>query len=107
MLCAAAAADRDGQLAERAVSGSMRFGHHANSWGGVVGHPVGVTSIKDLFYLTPGDTLGTLGEVADDGYDGVELFDGNLAEFADDLGTLRAGLDEHGLSLIAVYSGAN
>ena len=85
----------------------MRFGHHANSWGGVVGHPVGVTSIKDLFYLTPGDTLATLGEVADAGYDGIELFDGNLAEFADDLGTLRAGLDEHGLSLIAVYSGAN
>jgi len=85
----------------------MRFGHHANSWGGVVGHPVGVTSIKDLVYLTPGDTLATFGEVADAGYDGIELFDGNLAEFADDLGTLRAGLDEHGLSLIAVYSGAN
>src|SRR5690349_10480832 len=77
----------------RTTSGgrSMRFGHHANSWGGVVGHPVGVTSIKDLFYLTPGDTLATLGEVADAGYEGIELFDGNLAEFAGDLGTLRAG----------------
>jgi inosose dehydratase len=85
----------------------MRFGHQANSWGGVVGHPVGVTSIKDLFYLTPGDTLATLGEVADAGYDGVELFDGNLAEFSDDLAVLRAGLDERELSLIAVYSGAN
>ena len=85
----------------------MRFGHQANSWGGVVGHPVGVTSIKDLFYLTPGDTLATLGEVANAGYEGVELFDGNLAEFADDIGALRAGLDEHGLSLIGVYSGAN
>jgi inosose dehydratase len=66
-----------------------------------------VTSIKDLFYLTPGDTLATLGEVADAGYDGVELFDGNLAEFSDDLAVLRAGLDERELSLIAVYSGAN
>src|SRR3954468_18070817 len=66
---------------------SMRFGHHANSWGGVVGHPVGGTSIKNLFYLTPGDTLATLGAVADAGYDGLELFDGNLAEFADDLGS--------------------
>jgi inosose dehydratase len=85
----------------------MRFGHHANSWGGVVGHPVGVTSIKDLYYLTPGDTLATLAEVANAGYEGVELFDGNLAEFADDFGPLRAGLDECGLSLVAVYSGAN
>jgi inosose dehydratase len=85
----------------------MRFGHQANSWGGVVGHPVGVTSIKDLFYLTPGDTLATLGEVAAAGYEGVELFDGNLAEFADDLGILRAGLEERGITLIGVYSGAN
>jgi inosose dehydratase len=86
---------------------AMRLGHQANSWGGVVGDPVGVTSIKDLFYLTPGDTLATLGEVAAAGYEGVELFDGNLAEFADGGGRLRASLDEHGLSLIAVYSGAN
>jgi inosose dehydratase len=85
----------------------MRLGHHANAWGGVVGHPVGVTSIKDLFYLTPGDTLATLGEVAAAGYDGVELFDGNLAEFAPDTAPLQASLDEHGLSLIGVYSGAN
>ncbi len=69
----------------RMASAPVRFGHHANSWGGVVGHPVGVTSIKDLFYLTPGDTLATLAEVADAGYDGIELFDGNLAEFAEDL----------------------
>jgi inosose dehydratase len=82
----------------------MRFGHEANSWGGVVGHPVGVTSIKDLFYLTPGDTLATLREVAAAGYEGIELFDGNLAE---DRGALRAGLEEHGLTLIGVYSGAN
>src|SRR4051794_32773592 len=82
----------------------MRLGHQANAWGGVVGHPVGVTSIKDLYYLTPGDTLATLGEVAAAGYEGVELFDGNLAE---DRGALRDGLEQHGLSLIGVYSGAN
>jgi inosose dehydratase len=85
----------------------MRLGHHTNSWGGVVGHPVGVTSIKDLFYLTPGDTLATLAEVAAVGYEGVELFDGNLGEHADDLSVLEGALAEHGLSLIGVYSGAN
>jgi inosose dehydratase len=85
----------------------MRLGHEANAWGGVVGHPVGVTSIKDLFYLTPGDTLATIGEVAAAGYEGIELFDGNLGEYADDLGPLRAALDRHGVSLIGVYSGAN
>lgn len=85
----------------------MRLGHHANAWGGVVGHPVGVTSIKDLFYLTPGDTLATVGEVAGAGYAGTELFDGNLLEFADDLPRLRAGLDAAGVTLVGVYTGAN
>ena len=85
----------------------MRVGHEANAWGGVVGHPVGVTSIKDLFYLTPGDTLATIGEVAAAGYEGIELFDGNLAEFGGDLGVLRDALDGHRVALIGVYSGAN
>lgn len=85
----------------------MRLGYCANAWGGVFGHPVGVTSVKDSFYLTPGDTLGTLREVAAAGYEGVELFDGNVAEFADDLGELRAGLDEAGVQLVGVYSGAS
>jgi inosose dehydratase len=85
----------------------MRLGHQANAWGGVVGHPVGVTSIKDAFYLTPGDTLQTLRQVAAAGYEGVELFDGNLAEFAGEPEVLRAALDDAGLALIGVYSGAN
>ena len=85
----------------------MRLAHHANAWGGVVGHPVGVTSVKDLFYLTPGDTLQVLHEVAGAGYEGVELFDGNLAEFADEPEVLRRALDDAGLTLVAVYSGAN
>lgn len=85
----------------------MRLGHHANAWGGVVGHPVGVTSIKDLFYLTPGDTLATIRKVAAAGYKGTELFDGNLLEHADDLPRLRAALEEAGVALVGVYTGAN
>jgi inosose dehydratase len=85
----------------------VRFGHQTNAWGGVVGHPAGVTSIKDLFYLTPGDTLAAFGEAAAAGYAGVEVFDGDLAEHAEDLGRVRRALDEHRLALIGVYSGAN
>ena len=81
---------------------TLRLGHQANAWGGVIGHPVGVTSIKDLFYLTPGDTLRTLREIAGAGYAGVELFDGNLAEFADEPEVLRDALDDAGLTLVGV-----
>jgi inosose dehydratase len=85
----------------------VRIGYQANAWGGVVGHPVGVTSIKDLFYLTPGDTLDTLARIASAGYEGVELFDGNLVEFADDPDRLSGALESNGLALIGVYSGGN
>lgn len=85
----------------------MRLGYQTNTWGGVVGHPAGVTSIKDLYYLANGSTEAAVHDVARAGYDGVELFDGNLVQYAEAQPTLRRLLDEAGLELIGTYSGAN
>jgi inosose dehydratase len=84
----------------------MQLGYHTITWGGVVGSGVGVTSIKDLFYLANGSTEDALRDVKSAGYAGVELFDGNLVAGHED-GSLRRLLDETGLQLIAAYSGAN
>jgi inosose dehydratase len=85
----------------------MKLGYHTNTWGGVVGHPAGVGSVKDLYYLTPGSTERALADIAAAGYRGCELFDGNLVEYDDRRDELRRLLGEHGLELIAVYAGAN
>jgi inosose dehydratase len=85
----------------------MRLSYQTITWGGVVGHPVGVTSIKDLFYLANGSTETAVREIAGAGYGGVELFDGNLRQYEDRPDDLRRLLDDAGLSLAAVYSGAN
>lgn len=85
----------------------MRLGYHTNTWGGVVGHPAGVTSIKDLYYLANGSTEAAVHDIARAGYEGVELFDGNIIEYADTLPKLKQLLDEAGLALVATYSGAN
>jgi inosose dehydratase len=85
----------------------MRLAYQTNTWGGVVGHPVGVTSIKDLYYLANGSTEHALRDIATAGYEGVELFDGNLMQYADSAAEFRALLDNGRLSLVAVYSGAN
>ncbi len=77
------------------------------TWGGVVGDPVGVTSVKDLFYRANGSTDAALRDVAAAGYEGVELFDGNLRQYEDRPEKLRRLLGDLGLSLVAVYSGAN
>lgn len=85
----------------------MRFGYQTNTWGGVVGHPAGVTSIKDLFYLTYGSDERALRDIAAAGYEGFEIFDGNLQRYVDDPAVLDHWMQETGLTLIGVYSGAN
>jgi len=85
----------------------MRLSYSTITWGGVVGHPVGVTSIKDLFYMANGSTEEALRDVAAAGYEGVEVFDGNLRAHEADPAPLKNALAEAGLQLVAVYSGAN
>jgi inosose dehydratase len=85
----------------------MKLGYCTITWGGVVGHPAGVTSVKDLFYLTHGSMDGAVRDIAAAGYQGVEMFDGNLAEYEDKPEELRGIMEEAGISLVSVYTGAN
>jgi inosose dehydratase len=85
----------------------VKLGYCTITWGGVVGHPVGVTSVKDLFYLTHGSMADAVGDIGELGYEGVEMFDGNLAEYADRPQELTQILTEAGVSLVSVYTGAN
>lgn len=85
----------------------MKLSCHSITWGGVVGHPVGVTSIKELFYRANGSTETALRDIAAAGYAGVEVFDGNLRAYEDNPDSFRHLLAETGLQLVAVYSGAN
>ena len=82
----------------------MRIGCHTITWGGVYGSGVGVTSVKDAFYVTGGDTEQALREIAEIGYEGVELFDGDLLQFPGNLGGV---LESTGLELIATYVGGS
>lgn len=86
---------------------AMKLAYHANCWGPLGGHPVGVTSVKDLFYQTFGDMRRALAEIAAAGYQGVELFDGNLLQEAGAMEDFRAALRGQGLRLLAAYGGGN
>ena len=85
-----------------------RLAYHANCWGPLGGNAVGVTSITQLTYRTFGDMALAAREIAAAGYEGIEFFDGNILDGeADGFAALRASLDDTGLKLVAVYSGAN
>lgn len=85
----------------------MRLAYQTNTWGGVVGHPAGVTSIKDLYYLANGSTEKALRDISAAGYEGFELFDGNLMQYEGREDELRRLMDELSLEMVGVYSGAN
>jgi inosose dehydratase len=85
-----------------------RYAYHANCWGALGGNAVGVTSITQLTYRTFGDMDRAARDIAAAGYEGIELFDGNVLDGeADDFKDLRRTLRETRLALVAVYSGAN
>lgn len=85
----------------------MRFAYVANAWGGVVGTPGAVTDITSGFYLTPGELEPTLHRVAEAGYQGIEVFDGNLLPYENNASALHAALSNTGLDLVGVYSGGH
>lgn len=85
----------------------MRLGYHSITWGGVVGHPAGVTSVKDLFYLTNGSMEQAVRDIGSVGFEGTEMFDGNLVEYAERPEVLRELLSSAGVELVSVYTGAN
>ena len=85
----------------------MKLAYQTNTWGGVVGHPAGVTSVKDLYYLANGSTEQAFADIAAAGYAGVELFDGNLMQYVEREQAFRDLLAQRSLTLVGVYSGAN
>jgi inosose dehydratase len=85
----------------------MRLGYHSITWGGVVGDPSGVTSIKDLHYRANGSMGQAVRDIAAAGYTGTEMFDGNVADYADRPDELRQLLETTGVELVSVYTGAN
>ena len=85
----------------------LRFAYQANCWGQLGGNAVGVTSIGQLTYLTFGDIGRAIAEIGAAGYQGVELFDGNVLDYPGGAKALRGALDGAGVKLVAAYSGAN
>jgi inosose dehydratase len=85
----------------------MRLAYHSITWGGVIGAPQGVTSIKDLYYLSNGSVEAAVKDIAAAGYEGTEVFDGNLAAYADRPEVLTDLLAATGVELVSVYTGAN
>jgi inosose dehydratase len=76
-----------------------KLAYHANCWGALGGDAVGVTSNTQLTYRTFGDMDKAIHDIAAAGYEGTEIFDANLLDYAPN--------NFAGIDLVAAYSGAN
>jgi len=77
------------------------------TWGGVVGNALGIVSIKDAWIITHGSDELALRDIAAIGYDGFEIFDGNLQRYVENPAPLQGWMRETGLALVGVYTSAN
>lgn len=84
---------------------NWKLAYQANCWGPLGGNAVGVTSITQLTYRTFADMAVAFKDIADTGYQGIELFDGNLLDYS--AADFRALLSDNGLALVAAYSGGS
>ena len=74
----------------------VRFAYQANCWGPLGGNAVGVTSIGQLTYRHLRRHGPRIADIGGAGYQGVELFDGNILDYpggakALDLGAFGRG----------------
>jgi len=86
----------------------VRCGYNIQTWGSLMAHPLGVGSIKDCVYSSRVPNLKlVLQEIAQAGYEGFEMFDGDLLIYEKNSQELQELMGEVGLRLSGVYTGGN
>ena len=82
-----------------------KLGYQTNCWGPMGGDAVGVTSATRLTYRTYANMGRAITEIAEAGFDGVEMFDGNLLDYQPTLHHGYTGLGALGAASATVVNG--
>lgn len=85
----------------------MRIGYMTNGFGPLVGDGGGVTSVKDIRYLTMCDDGQVFHEISNVGYKSIEVLEGNLTKYGNDISVLKDMLEKNNLEMMSVCVGAN
>ena len=85
----------------------MKLGYMTNAFGPLVGEGGGVTSIKDIRYLTLCDDEAVLKKITNAGFRYIEVLEGNLTKYGSDIQVLKDMLAHYGAGMMSVCVGAN
>lgn len=85
----------------------MKLGYMTNGFGPLVGSGGGVTSVKDIRYLTMRDDEEVLKKITSVGFKYIEVLEGNLTKYESDIQVLKDMLDKYDAGMMSVCVGAN
>ena len=85
----------------------MKIGYMTNAFGPLVGAGGGVTSVKDIRYLTMCDDEEALRKITQIGFHSIEVLEGNLTNYAADPEVLVNMLKKYHADMMSVCVGAN
>lgn len=85
----------------------MKLGYMTNAFGPLVGAGGGVTSAKDIRYVTMCDDEDAIQKISSCGFKSIEIFDGNMMNYENDPERFLKLLRKYDSSLLGVYIGAN
>lgn len=85
----------------------MKIGYMTNGFGPLVGTGAGVTSVKDIGYLTMCNDEEVLKKITDVGFSYIEVLEGNLTKYGDDIQVLKDMLARYHAGMMSVCVGAN
>ena len=86
---------------------NMKVGYMTNAFGPLVGDGGGVTSVKDIRYLTMDDDEDSLKKITEVGFKSIEVLEGNLTKYAADPSVLIDMLQKYGADMMSVCVGGN
>ncbi|MEG1846927.1 MAG: sugar phosphate isomerase/epimerase [Lachnospiraceae bacterium] len=85
----------------------MKIGYMTNGFGPLVGDGAGVTSVKDIRYLTMCNDEEVLKQITDIGFQYIEVLEGNLTKYGNDIEVLKDMLAKYHAGMMSVCVGAN
>ena len=85
----------------------MKITYSTNAWGPVLAHWAAPNCVNAAYYRCGGKLEQALADIAEAGFESVEIFDGELLEFEGRSGILEKMLEKYGLTLKGVYIACN
>ncbi|GMO30437.1 MAG: sugar phosphate isomerase/epimerase [Termitinemataceae bacterium] len=85
----------------------MDVAYMTNAWGAVMAHCAAANNVNGAFYVSTGADKEAVAGIAAAGYNGIEIFDGNLLAYEGKEDVFKKILSDNNVSLVAVYSAAS